>query len=275
MTTIRNAGSVDLGSLNAGPVETAPVTAEFARPASVGAVSYDFSGRRAVVTGGARGLGRAVAERLRDAGAVVEAWDIEPVQVDGLVPVAVDVTASHDVAAATARAAAAGGIDVLVLAAGWGGTRRTVEAVSESEWREVIDVTLTGVFQVCRAVVPHMRQAGRGRIVTVASLAAKEGRPGLAAFSAASAGVVAFTKSLGKELAETPIRVNCIAPAAIDTEFVRAMPQPAIDAMTARCPMKRLGTAAEFAALAAWLCSDACSFNSGAVFDLSGGQASV
>lgn len=237
-------------------------------------VCYDFSSRRAVITGGARGLGRGVAERLRDAGAAVEAWDIDPVPAERIVPVGVDVTSADQVGAATARAVAAGGIDILVLAAGWGGTRRPVEAVSESEWRQVIDVTLTGVFHVCRAVVPHMRAAGRGRIVTVASLAAKEGRAGLAAFSAASAGIVAFTKALGRELAGTPVRANCIAPAGIDTEFVRAMAPAAIDAMVARSPMKRLGDVAEFAELVAWLCSDACSYNSGAVFDLSGGQAS-
>ncbi|MDC7788179.1 SDR family NAD(P)-dependent oxidoreductase [Rhodoplanes sp. TEM] len=237
-------------------------------------VSYDFSGRRAVITGGARGLGRGVAERLRAAGATVEAWDVDPVPVEGIVPVGVDVTSAHQVAAATARAVAAGGIDMLVLAAGYGGTRRPVEAVTESEWRQVIDVTLTGVFQVCRAVVPHMRRAGRGRIVTVASLAAKEGRAGLAAFSAASAGIVAFTKALGRELADTPVRANCIAPAGIDTEFVRAMAPAVVEAMVARSPMKRLGDVAEFAELVAWLCSDACSYNSGAVFDLSGGQAS-
>lgn len=237
-------------------------------------VSYDFSGRRAVVTGGARGLGRGIAERLRDAGATVEAWDIAPVAVDGIAPVAVDVTSADQVVAAVTRAVAAGGIDMLVLAAGYGGSRHPVETVTEAEWRQVLDITLTGVFQVCRAAVPHMRTAGRGRIVTVASLAAKEGRPGLAAFSAASAGIVAFTKALGKELADTAVRANCVAPAAIDTEFVRAMPQAAIDGMIARSPMKRLGTTAEMAELVAWLCSDACSYNSGAVFDLSGGQAS-
>ncbi|NVO16265.1 MAG: SDR family oxidoreductase [Rhodoplanes sp.] len=237
-------------------------------------VCYDFSGRRAVVTGGARGLGRGIAERLRDAGAMVEAWDIAPVPVDGIASVAVDVTSADQVAAAVVRAVAAGGIDMLVMAAGYGGSRHPLETVTEAEWRQVLDITLTGVFQVCRAVVPHMRAAGRGRIVTVASLAAKEGRPGLAAFSAASAGIVAFTKALGKELADTPVRANCVAPAAIDTEFVRVMPQAAIDGMIARSPMKRLGTVAEMAELVAWLCSDACTYNSGAVFDLSGGQAS-
>ncbi|MFL9826538.1 SDR family oxidoreductase [Rhodoplanes sp. SY1] len=241
---------------------------------ATGSVTYDFSGRRAVVTGGARGLGRGVAERLRAAGAVVEAWDVDPVAVDGIVPVAVDVTSSHQVAAAAARAVAAGGIDLLVLAAGYGGTRKSVDAVSESEWRQVIDVTLTGAFQVCRAVVPHMRRVGRGRIVTVASLAAKEGRAGLAAFSAASAGIVAFTKALGKELGDTPLRANCIVWAAVDTEFLRAMPASAVEAVVQRSPMKRLGAVAEFAELVAWLCSDACSYNSGAVFDLTGGQAS-
>lgn len=238
-------------------------------------ITYDFSGRTAVIVGGARGLGRGIAEKLAACGTRVEAWDISPVDCAGIRAVAVDATSAVQVAAAVARLLAeAGTIDILVNAAGYGGTRHPVEAVSEDEWDLVLRATLTSVYQVCRQVVPVMRAGGYGRIVNVASLAAKEGRPGLAAYSAASAGVVAFTKALGKELASTPVRVNCVAPAAIDTEFVRVMPPAAIEAMIARSPMRRLGTAAEMAEIVAWLVSDACSFNSGAVFDLSGGQAS-
>jgi 3-oxoacyl-[acyl-carrier protein] reductase len=238
-------------------------------------IAYDFSGRRAVITGGSRGLGRGVAERLRDAGAAVTVWDLEPMPLAGIASHAVDVTRADQIAAAVAEAAAGGGIDILVTAAGYAGSRRPVEAVAEAEWRTVLDVTLTGVFQVCRQVVPLMRQAGRGRIVTVAALAAKEGKAGLAAYAAATAGIVAFTKSLGRELAETDIRANCVTPAAIDTEFLRVLPQTAIAAVAARSPMKRLGTVAEFAELVAWLCSDACSYSTGAVFDVSGGQATA
>jgi 2-dehydro-3-deoxy-L-rhamnonate dehydrogenase (NAD+) len=238
-------------------------------------VTYEFTGRTAVVTGGARGLGRAIAGKLAACGAAVHAWDIDPVEAAGIRSLAIDVTDARQVGAAVDTLTANGGrIDILVNVVGYGGTRHPVEAVGDDEWNLVLRTTLTSTFLACRQVVPHMRAAGRGRIVNVASLAAKDWRPGLASYSAASAGVVAFTKALGKELADTGIRVNCVAPAAIDTEYLQAMGAAAVQAMTARSPMKRLGTVAEVSELVAWLVSDACSFNSGAVFDLSGGQAS-
>jgi 3-oxoacyl-[acyl-carrier protein] reductase len=137
----------------------------------------------------------------------------------------------------------------------------------------VLEVNLTGVFEVLRQVVPVMRSAGRGRIVTLGSVAGKEGFPNLAAYSAASAGVIALTKALGKELADTAIRVNCVAPAATDTGMMRQFPPAAVEGMIARSPLRRLARAEEAAELVTWLCSDACSFSTGAVFDLSGGRA--
>jgi len=144
---------------------------------------------------------------------------------------------------------------------------------SPADWRGIIDVNLTGVFEVTRQVVPVMRRAGRGRVVNMASLAGKDGSPNLSAYSAAKAGVIAFTKSLGKELAETDIRVNAVAPAAVQTDILQQMAPEYVQAMIAKSPMKRLGTVDEVAELVLWLCSEACSFSTGAVFDASGGRA--
>jgi 3-oxoacyl-[acyl-carrier protein] reductase len=237
-------------------------------------VSYEFSGRTAVVTGASKGIGRAIAERLLGAGARVWSWDLEPATGGPLQHVTVDVTDSAQISAALARISSeGGGIDILVNNAGFVGGTRPVEELDPAAWRRIVDVNLTGVFDVSRQVVPVMRRAGWGRIVNIASLAGKEGTPGLSAYSAAKAGVIALTKSLGKELADTGIRVNCVAPAAVATDILAQMDPAAVEAMIAKSPLKRLGTVDEVADLVLWLCSEACSFSTGAVFDLSGGRA--
>ncbi|HEX2726069.1 MAG TPA: SDR family NAD(P)-dependent oxidoreductase [Beijerinckiaceae bacterium] len=237
-------------------------------------VSYDFSGRAAVVTGGSKGIGRAIAERLLDAGARVWSWDLEPTANALLQHVPVDVTDSEQISGALARVLREDArIDILVNNAGFIGGTRPVEELDPADWRRIVDVNLTGVFDVSRQVVPVMRRAGWGRIVNIASLAGKEGTPGLSAYSAAKAGVIALTKSLGKELADTEIRVNCVAPAAVATDILAQMDPKAVEVMIEKSPLKRLGTVDEVADLVMWLCSEACSFSTGAVFDLSGGRA--
>ncbi len=237
-------------------------------------VSYDFAQRTAVVTGGSKGIGRAIAERLLSAGAQVWSWDIEPRASERMRHVTMDVTDTVQISAAVARVLDEGSrIDILVNNAGFIGGTRSVDELDPADWRRIIDVNLTGVFEVSRQVVPVMRRAGWGRIVNMASLAGKEGTPGLSAYSAAKAGVIAFTKSLGKELANTEIRVNSVAPAAIATDILEQMDQTTVQVMIEKSPLKRLGTVDEVADLVLWLCSEACSFSTGAVFDLSGGRA--
>lgn len=236
--------------------------------------SYDLSGKVAVVTGGSKGIGEAIARRLKASGAKPWIWDIAPSAVIGVPSLRVDVTDGHAIDAALSEVLKhASAIDILVNNAGYLGDPVAVEKLSESDWQRVIDVNLNGVFKTTRRVLPYMRRSSAGRIVNMASVAGKEGFPNLAAYSCASAGIIAFTKSLGKELAETPIRVNSIAPAAVDTDMIRQFSPAAIEAMVSRTALKRLGTTEEVAELVMWLCSDACSFSTGAVFDLSGGRA--
>jgi NAD(P)-dependent dehydrogenase (short-subunit alcohol dehydrogenase family) len=186
----------------------------------------------------------------------------------------VDVTRGEDILRATQEVLGrTGRIDILVNNAGYAGRAELVERYDPTEWRRLVEVNLIGVFEVCRHVVPHMRATGWGRIVNMASLAGKEGTPMLSAYSSAKAGVIAFTKCLGKELADTDIRVNCLAPAAIDTDILKQLGPSAVEAMIAKSPLKRLGTVEEVADAVLWLCSEACSFSTGAVFDLSGGRA--
>jgi NAD(P)-dependent dehydrogenase (short-subunit alcohol dehydrogenase family) len=235
-------------------------------------VAYDFSGRRAIVTGGARGIGAAIAAALREAGADVWTWDL--LAVDGPRSRKVDVTDPAQIGAAVAALLAeTDGVDILVNNAGFSLPAQPVTQMSSADWRRVVDVNLTSVFEVSRQVVPLMQKTGYGRIVSLASLAGKEGTPGLSAYSAAKAGVIAFTKSLGKELAGTDIRVNCIAPAAVETDLLDQMGADAVRIMIEKSPLKRLGRVDEAVAILLWLCSEDCSFNTGAVFDLSGGRA--
>jgi NAD(P)-dependent dehydrogenase (short-subunit alcohol dehydrogenase family) len=237
-------------------------------------VSYDFSGRVAVVTGGSKGIGRAIVQRLQGSGARVWAWDLEPHDMDGVGFARVDVTNAEQIGAAIRQMASDGlGIDILVNNAGFTGGTISVEDLDPAQWRRIIDVNLTGVYEVSHQVVPLMRRSGWGRIVNIASLAGKEGTPYLSAYSAAKAGVIAFTKSLAKELAETDIRVNSVAPAAADTDILKQMSPEAVAIMIAKSPQKRLGRVEEITEVVLWLCSEACSFNTGAVFDVSGGRA--
>ena len=234
---------------------------------------YDFTGRVAVVTGGRQGIGAAMAGALRAAGASVAVWDLIADDGNGFC-VEVDVTDDASVARATeATCAQFGGIDIVVNNAGFAGPTVPVEAYDPAMWRRIIDINLTGTFNVCRSVIPALRASRHGRIVNIASLAGKEGTPNASAYSAAKAGVIALTKSLGKELAGTSVLVNAIAPAAVDTPLLAQMAPAHVETMIRKSPLGRLGKPEEVAALALWLASDACSFSTGAIFDLSGGRA--
>jgi 3-oxoacyl-[acyl-carrier protein] reductase len=244
----------------------------------------DLQGRTAIVTGGARGIGYAIAARLLDSGARCSLWDRDSAALEsaaaglagrGEIHTAViDVTSIEMIDAATrATLERFGPIDILVNNAGITGSNKKSWELDPEDWRHVLEVDLTGVFLCCRAVVPHMLEKGRGRIVNIASIAGKEGNPNAAHYSAAKAGVIAFTKSLGKELATTGIIANCVTPAVIETDILAQMTPQHVEYMLSRIPMGRFGKKEEAAALVAWLCSDDCSFSTGAVFDLSGGRA--
>lgn len=240
----------------------------------------DLEGRVAVVTGGAQGIGRAVAERFLSSGATVWLWDRDKALLRataeeiGATPFVVDQTDAEAVEAAAAAVVEVDGrIDVLVANAGIAGANARLWEYELAEWRRVLDINLNGVFHVCRAVVPYMVAAGYGRIVNVASIAGKEGNPNAAAYSASKAGVIALTKSLGKETAGKNIAVNCVTPAAARTKIFDQMKQEHIDYMLARIPRGRFLEVDEAAAMIAWLASEDNSFTTGAVFDLSGGRA--
>jgi len=186
----------------------------------------------------------------------------------------VNVTSAESVeAGADSSARALGKLDILVNNAGVAGTNAKTWETDPAEWRRVLDINLTGPFHSCRAVIPHLLRNGYGRIVNIASIAGKEGNPNAAHYSASKAGVIALTKSLGKELATSNIIVNCVTPAVIATDILQQLTQAHIDYMLSKIPMGRFGKTEEAAALVAWLCSEDCSFTTGAVFDLSGGRA--
>ncbi|CAB3793284.1 SDR family NAD(P)-dependent oxidoreductase [Paraburkholderia fynbosensis] len=245
--------------------------------APVSLAHYDFSGRVAVVTGAAGGIGRAICEAFARNGASAVNWDRVPGEEDtSCAPrhFQADITRPESIEAALAATLDAyGRIDYLVNNAGFAGPTLPLDEYDPLEWQRVIDVNLLGTYHVSRFVVPVMRRANAGRIVNVASLAGKEGTPNASAYSAAKAGVIAMTKSLGKELAQTGILVNGIAPAAVETTLLAQMSPAHVQTMIDKSPLRRLGTTDEVAQLALWLCSDSCSFSTGAVFDLSGGRA--
>ena len=250
------------------------------------AAQYDFSGKHAVVTGGAAGIGRAIVERLLGGGAKITIFDRDANALksaksalgDQVHIAEVDVSDEQSVMAAVKTAQThAAGIDILVNSAGITGPNTTVIEYPVEEWNRVFDINTRGTFLTCKHVAPIMKQAdggqGYGRIVNIASIAGKEGNPNASAYSASKAAVISLTKSLGKELCSTGIRVNCITPAAVKTGMFDQMTQQHIDFMLSKIPMNRFGTVEEMANLVAWLASDECSFSTGAVFDISGGRA--
>jgi len=227
----------------------------------------DFKGRAAVVTGGMQGIGAAIVKRLEASGAKVDVWDL-----DGTPKVDVSSDASVQ-AAVKASLSKLGKIDVLVNNAGIAGMNKPTVDYPVEEWERVLRVNLTSQFLTCRAVAPHMVKAKYGRIVNIASIAGKEGNPNAVAYSASKAGVISLTKSLGKELAQAGVLVNCVTPAAAKTAIFDQMTEQHIQYMLSKIPMNRFVTVDEVAALVCWLASEDCSFSTGGVFDISGGRA--
>ncbi len=244
----------------------------------------DLKGRVAVITGGARGIGYAVARRALESGATVSLWDSDRTRVQQarhelstLGPVdseIVDLTDAQAVEMATGMTLTRHGrIDVLVNNAGITGGNGMTWEIDPAVWRQVLDVNLMGPFHTCRVIVPLMIAKGYGRVVNVASIAGKEGNPTASHYSASKAGLIGFTKSLAKEVATKGVIVNCVTPAAAKTEIFAQMKQEHLDYMLSRIPMGRFVEVEEIAALICWLSSEECSFSTGAVFDISGGRA--
>lgn len=244
----------------------------------------DLNGKRAVITGGARGMGFAIAQRFLDSGASVSLWDIseetltwaqEALSKAGTVDAQTVNVSRYDSVevAAQATANALGGIDILVNGAGIAGVNAPLTDYPLDIWQAVLDVNLNGIFHTCRAIVPYMQKGDYGRIVNIASMAGKDGNPNASAYSVSKAAVIGLTKSLGKELATSGIRANVVCPAVIKTEMLDDVTEEQIGYMLAKIPMGRMGSVEEIAAMVGWMCSEECSYSTGAVFDLSGGRA--
>jgi 2-dehydro-3-deoxy-L-rhamnonate dehydrogenase (NAD+) len=241
----------------------------------------DLNGRVAVVTGGARGIGRAIAERMIASGAAVALWDMDGAAAEATAAELGERASAHAVdqtdeagvrAASEATRARHGRIDILVNNAGITGGNAPTWQLPAAEWRRVVDVNLIGPFLTCSALVPGMVERGYGRVVNIASVAGKEGNPNASHYSASKAGLIALTKSLGKELAGKGVLVNCVTPAAAKTDIFKQMTQAQIDYMLSKIPMGRFVAVEEIAALACWLATEECSFSTGAVFDVTGGR---
>jgi 2-dehydro-3-deoxy-L-rhamnonate dehydrogenase (NAD+) len=241
-----------------------------------------FRGRVAIITGGASGIGCAVAERIIAEGGRVAIWDVDAkAGMDAArklgkqaQSIQVDVANEASVNEAVAQTVKVfERIDILVTSAAITGPNATTWDYPPEKWRQVIDINVNGVFYCCRSIVPHMQKGDYGRIVNIASVAGKEGNPNASAYSTSKAAVIGLTKSLGKELAKTKITVNCVTPAAVKTPIFDQMTQAHIDFMLAKIPMGRFGLVDEVASLVTWLASEECSFSTGAVFDVSGGRA--
>ena len=239
----------------------------------------DMKGRHAVITGGAAGLGFAIAQRMLASGATVTLWDRDEVALAGAAKalgagvktVQVDVTRHDSVVQAVQQTAPK--VDALVNSAGLTGPNTPLVNYPVDAWDQVMQVNINGIFHCCREIVPLMQKADYGRIVNIASVAGKDGNPNASAYSTSKAAVIGLTKSLGKELAGTGIRVNCVTPAAVKTAIFDQMTPEHIQFMLSKIPMGRFGLPEEIAAMVSWLCTEDCSFSTGAVFDLSGGRA--
>ncbi|WP_346907255.1 SDR family NAD(P)-dependent oxidoreductase [uncultured Roseibium sp.] len=233
-----------------------------------------FQDKVIVITGGAGGIGSAVAKRAEAEGARVAIWDLRPSENASCFSAACDLRDPFTVKQAYNQTIDQfGKVDILVTCAGITGRTTPIEGLEPEEWHQILDINLTSVFLACKYVVPAMREQGHGRIVNIASVAGKEGNANQVAYSSAKAGVIALTKALAKELAETGILVNCVTPAIIETDLIHQMTEEQLQSLLARIPMKRAGKADEVAEMVLWLASEQCSFSTGATFDMSGGRA--
>jgi NAD(P)-dependent dehydrogenase (short-subunit alcohol dehydrogenase family) len=235
--------------------------------------TYDLAGKSAIVTGAAKGIGRAIAELFIANDCDVTLWDASVCNVSGATSVQVDITQPTQIAGALHQLPVGRRIDILVNNAGYLGRATNFLDHLPTDWRRIVEVNLVGTMQVTQAVLPLMINQGGGRIINLGSLAGKEGLAGITAYSAASGGVISFTKALSREVAQHNIFVNCVAPGPFDTDMIQNLGADAVNRMINDSPLGRLGTVAEVAQLVAWLCTEASRFNTGAVFDMSGGRA--
>ena len=244
--------------------------------------NYNLKGRVAIVTGGAQGFGYAITKRLLESAAEVIIWDIDQKAMDETLKKLssgkcsyqkVDVTNIDDITKNIENITKEKNIDIFINNAGMAGQNTQVWNYPKDEWLKVMDLDLNSVFYCCKAIVPHMIKNNYGRIVNISSIAGKEGNPNASAYSAAKAGVIGLTKSLGKEVADKNIAVNCVTPAAAKTRIFDQMTKEHIDYMLSKIPRNRFAKVEELASLVTWLVSEENSFSTSAVFDLSGGRA--